>query len=607
MSGGAVFILLSGDGKQDRLLMASGLLARRLRLVEQARMNDPFVNDPTPTLVDIERTHVLFMNARFKPFASVAFEYNTTGVASGNQNLSATGSTSQVVFSIQQFGDFFSDMGIYLKLKAPTITRTSDVNSAAQEDAPAARWCAYPGERIFSTVSFTVNGNALDSYTRECYSFHRLFHVNKDKEYGYNQLMGQENPLTGFYRQPGVNMSAATSDAATGNGGTGANPASHRVAASVYNGPQTPKTVLEDLELLIPVLFWFNKDVRTSIPSVSIPYGQRFLQVNLGSSSELAGLVPRGSGTWGSPNGSLTNVEVSDMQLYTNNLFVNPEVHDIIIRRIGFTLIRVHRIQQHSVQKSQDELQMTQFKWPVEHIMIGIKSTDQERSTRHLDAWHQFSSRTVTDFTVDESVGAGQSVALAGTAFNVSTLGVVSIPAGANVTNQLSPGDVVVVGGHVGTVLATTPLANTAGGPNFALSPPPTNAIVAASSAQVLERPVVEAEVNSSNLSSLEVSAHGIKLFKSFPRIFWNAYKPFVFGGLNIVTPNDPGVAIVNFCQYPQTYQPSGHVNISRAREFFLSWTTALTASNPGTAYFKAQAINFLLISDGSAVLRYST
>ncbi len=32
------------------------------------------VPDPTPTLVDIERTHILFINAHFKPFAAIGYE-----------------------------------------------------------------------------------------------------------------------------------------------------------------------------------------------------------------------------------------------------------------------------------------------------------------------------------------------------------------------------------------------------------------------------------------------------------------------------------------------------------------------------------------------------
>ena len=77
----------------------------------------------------------------------------------------------------------------------------------------------------------------------------------------------------------------------------------------------------------------------------------------------------------------------------------------------------------------------------------------------------------------------------------------------------------------------------------------------------------------------------------------------------------DKGAMIVTFCLYPGTYQPSGHINISRAREFYLHISFHNTAANgpiiapgnPAAVVVVASAINFLLISDGSAVLRYST
>jgi hypothetical protein len=59
---------------------------------------------------------------------------------------------------------------------------------------------------------------------------------------------------------------------------------------------------------------------------------------------------------------------------------------------------------------------------------------------------------------------------------------------------------------------------------------------------------------------------------------------------------------------FPRSYQPSGHLNISRARETYLQWTSSyVTASTPADLFAIAVAINFLLITDGSAVLRYST
>jgi hypothetical protein len=43
--------------------MATSLLKKRLHLIERARAADPSVSDSTPTLVDIEKTHILFTNA----------------------------------------------------------------------------------------------------------------------------------------------------------------------------------------------------------------------------------------------------------------------------------------------------------------------------------------------------------------------------------------------------------------------------------------------------------------------------------------------------------------------------------------------------------------
>ncbi len=61
--------------------------------------------------------------------------------------------------------------------------------------------------------------------------------------------------------------------------------------------------------------------------------------------------------------------------------------------------------------------------------------------------------------------------------------------------------------------------------------------------------------------------------------------------------------------------QPSGHFNVSRAREFFLDIKSGIIGEpvygsqqiQQGRLITEASAINFLLVSDGSAVLRYST
>jgi hypothetical protein len=106
----------------------------------------------------------------------------------------------------------------------------------------------------------------------------------------------------------------------------------------------------------------------------------------------------------------------------------------------------------------------------------------------------------------------------------------------------------------------------------------------------------------------VNLKAHSIVIFNNFSTTFFRDYQPYNFGGTNIVTPEDKGALMMNFCLYPGTYQPSGHMNISRAREFYIGWSsTYITASTPVDLIVHAIAINFILISDGSAVLRYST
>ena len=119
MATGGIFQLITNDGKQDKMLMASDLLKTRLDAIFATRSQNPAL-DPTPTLLDIEKTHILFTNAHFKPFAAIGFEYNKTTASSGNTVLG-----SDCTFSIPQFGDFFHDMVLHVILKQPVMSVTA--------------------------------------------------------------------------------------------------------------------------------------------------------------------------------------------------------------------------------------------------------------------------------------------------------------------------------------------------------------------------------------------------------------------------------------------------------------------------------------------------
>ncbi len=660
MAAGAVFKLITNDGKADRLIMATKLLNQRIKDVMCARKRAGKA-DITPTLVDLERTHILYVNAHFKPFAAIGYEYNKVRPQSGNPSLGGG-----VTFSIPQFGDFFHDMVGRTRLSQfqgnaglTPLQSTGNVNSPAvfptngtnpngtpaankfynivdacgnvivlgTDDEPAAavnyrnfvRYCEFPGNRLYSLVKFDVNGNPLDQYDTMIPTMLEKFCTPPNKRAGHDRLVGQEVPLTGYSglccstvsdadaanTPPGITkfsssqsnqtvgifnegvgqvapningISSTATVASTLNGVGGPQVDISRQLLQIVNGPQTPKPIQPPLELWNKLRFWFNDDVRLSIASVSIPFGQRYISIDLANQNLLTFEFPSiyletiTDAVIGIPGGpvaqrqktytpifqkfGVTDVSIEKMELYINNIFVNPEVHDIYIKRIGFSLIRVYR--QHTQrcnQESSDEKLLSQLKWPIEYMFVGLRPTWNIKDVTvgsggvvnggNQNVWRDWHRMTkVVEATCDD-------------------------PSLAETSNGLA---VAATGSSIGQVI-----------PDKYYIPVPT-------------------------VDSLTLTSHGIVIFDNFNDTFFNQYMPYHYGGPALVTPDDVGALFVNMALFPRSYQPSGHLNVSRARETYLKWTTSyVSAKTPADLLAVAVAINFLLITDGSAVLRYST
>jgi hypothetical protein len=659
MSTGGVFRLIANDGKADRLIMATKLLNQRIKDVMCARRRMG-KSDFTPTLSDLEKTHILHMNAHFKPFAAIGYEYNKVRAQTGTTQLG-----NSVTFSIPQFGDFFHDMvghqtltACYSSLlTAPAANGTITVGAGGMTQSfprngydwdntttltnsmydlvdpfgvPVAlggkyrnmvRYCEYPGERLYQHVKFDVNGNPLDEYYDTTINMLRKFTVGADKILGYKRLVGQEITLEGFsgpkhsriedlhQTNPATISHLTDSNDIAANAAPLHTPAAFLTrtfpensisstaapnvtpvngAAPIYfdvqrsslqclRGPQTPKYWQPPLEIWNKLKFWFNDDARLSIPSVSIPFGQRYITIELARQElltyEFPGLFVRQvidlpaavAGTksrttrfrpwW--VNGQISEVSISNIELYVNNIFVNPEVHDIFIKRVGFSLIRVYRRHvAHSNSDKGDDKLLSQLKWPIEYMFVGLRPTwniNHQNLNQHRD-WHRFTK--IVDIISDES-----------------EIAEISADAIKDEVNQ-------------GSLVRIAPGATSSIGQIYP-------------DRYVMEMPTID---------SLTLTAHGINIHDGFPEMFFNSYNPYHYGGPSIVTPDDRGALMINFTLFTKSYQPSGHLNVSRAREFYFTWLTSyVTASTSADLIAIAVAINFLLITDGSAVLRYST
>ena len=662
MSAGAVFKLIANDGKADRMIMATKLLNQRIKDVMCAR-NAAGKADITPTIVDLERTHILYVNAHFKPFAAIGYEYNKVRAQSGNATLG-----SGCTFSIPQFGDFFHDMVCHVSidpvqadpLTVPALPTPAQGSNTyynyvsawgTQVEVGASyrnlvRYCEFPGTRLFGSVKFDVNGNPLDNYDDIAVMMLEKFCTPPHKRTGFNRLVGQETILDGYsgplkgsaidpdgnpvgsLQTPGdkinrngagqsnqtvalfqINPATGTtlgtvvtnlnSNGTAGAATTATNPwgaASapqydvSREYKQYLSGPQTPKPQQPRLEIWNKLRFWFNDDVRLSIPSVSIPFGQRFITIEMRPLNQLVFEFPAvyletiyESSTAGasaatgiyaegatdayclrqktySPVTTLGGISASPnvaIELYINNIFVNPEIHDIYIKRIGFSLIRVYREQNTRVSSSNGEVLLSQLKWPIEYMFIGARPV-WNNTAANPNIWRDWHRLT----------------------YNINSVIYDSCP-------------------------AEQPLVSPSGGITNAA---PTSNGQALFGSKIYDVVPDQYYLPVPTIDSMSLTSHGINIYDYFADQFFGAYLPFHYGGTSLVTPDDVGALFINMALFPRSYQPSGHLNISRARETYFKWTSSyIDSKSPSELLIVAVAINFLLITDGSAVLRYST
>jgi hypothetical protein len=639
------------------MLHGQKVLSNRLNAVK-AHRRAVGARDETPTIADIEKTHLLYTNATFKPFVQTTSEYRKEK-APGQYTLG-----DEVTFEIKHFGDFFADMVLYIKLDASNlVTYTTD--EAGGDNRPLVRWCNYPGERILQEVSFEVNGNEIDKYHPEDCVIYRNCNLPINKRKAYKKLMGQETSEEGYFSRDHLMANAEGS-------------LDQRVKVSLCRGLQTPKfNPVEEVELWIPLKFWFNMSFKQAIPSVAMPSGNRCIKIQLADVNQLVGLVPRGvpcvfDNAWAKDsdfsvftgasetdaNASIDSSKllIKDLSLWVNHLFVHPEIHEIYLSRIGFSLVRVHKKQKKTVSDDNEEHKMNDLKWPIETLYIGLKpkeydDSDATNRAHHLDKWDSYSLLEKERHNVLEALPVAFNVADAGDATDVSFNWV----AGGLHSSQLLTGgtgddaidNFLEVGGcyiavwkntETGGQMAFNFVVNaldestvTLKGrhPNYSdtsLYPhydPQYGQILAYNVfGDFSTNPMTTSALQVENyrrvnmVDNIKVTLHGIDILDSMKSTFLSTYVPFKYGGFNINPPEDPGIHMVNFALHPGQYQPSGHVNISRAREFYISYTSSVvgfdrksdsTKTQQAEMHVLTKAINFLLVSDGSAILRYMT
>jgi hypothetical protein len=510
MSVGGVFQLITNNGIQDRLIMATESLLENIKCISsknlaKLRRHNPRVSDKTllnmeenwmPTLRAIEKTHIMFINSSFKPFVAMAHEYTKTPPRQGKASLG-----NKFSFTLPIIGEFVNDMVMYVKI----------TGLAAVGPDSKVRWSEFIGHRLCKNVRFKVQNQVFDEYTSDDQTAHFQFDVPLHKETGYKRNVGQEVGIDGYITHDPIVDEV-------------------RHYRKYGNGHQTFKRTQLDLEMWIPILFWF-KDVSCSLPNFLLPMNQTDIEIEFESEGNLIGYAHNNNNL---PDLGYTVPTVSECYLYINHIFLLPEINKIFVTRFGFQLIRVHRRHVETVTNNERSVLLHQLKWPIECLYIAIRP---KKNLRYSNIWHKASHLIKTE--VDEAVVAGGGLA--------TNKGIFYTPY------------------HV--------------------------------------------------VKKLSLSAHDTIIYPSLSPGFYNSYVPSQYG-INLKTPDDIGWYMMNFNLYPGSSQPSGHFNVSKARELYLNYESAIDPDtgydivreqNPCDLIVIAKCINFLLFRDGNAVLRFST
>jgi hypothetical protein len=377
MTLGSVFALISNDGKADKVLHATKLLNDRLAIFRKERMdecmnsclkhfNNPdgvynesdkalFMRNPAqfcranemkelnPTLMDITKSHNIFINQFYKPFVATSHIYD--------KNTDRKGLTTfgrEVTFTITKVGSWFSDMGVHIKL----------TGLKAKNIADKCKYAAWLGHRLFKQVKFSVNNKEMDTYTSEEMNKHYQFDVPAHKKKSWMKCMGQEIPHMGYLTPDPVNNE-------------------FREVRWISDGPQTLKNEHAEVELFIPLLFWFRK-IEQAFPHCMLPWGQIDISITLANLGEIAACADYGGG------GEFIAPKIEKFDLYVNHIESLPQIVNIYKQSYSYNLVRIHRRFIRTVNSAYNDVWLQELKYPIESLVVGIRPLENLES---VDNW----------------------------------------------------------------------------------------------------------------------------------------------------------------------------------------------------------------------------
>lgn len=304
---------------------------------------------------DIRKTHAIFINQSYKPLISVGYGYSRVGVTP----LPLLGSSCRLTIPI--YGDFFTDMVLYLKLNT----------FSAKHRANKVRYCEFPGHKIIKEVRFVMDGIVLDRYNSEDINFFYDFNVSKSQQSGWKRCVGQEVAKNAVFIQDPANQEM-------------------KEKKMVFDGFQTFKYTQDYMEIFLPLQFWFC-DPKFAMSNYNISYDKTYIEIDLASQNELISIAD-----YANDGGKYTPPTVLDCSLYTNHIYTLPEIAELFVYKNSFNIVRIHKSMNRILNKSYDMVILDQLRFAVENVMIHFRPLENETNENSGETWNNNNVITYT-------------------------------------------------------------------------------------------------------------------------------------------------------------------------------------------------------------------
>jgi hypothetical protein len=365
MTTGNVFQLMINDGKQDHFLMAYDSLKEDI-----ANYGSKYGEDNVSKILEkIKQTHSIFINNEYKPFAPMAYSYYKANDKSGLQKFG-----SQTEFKIPLGGTWIHDMVLHIRLSGLSTKSPLD----------KIKFADLLGHRLLENVQLVFNkGTIIDEYGSEEMNVYYQMELDSNDRPGWLRGVGQEQIRTAYLS---------------------ANPAlqEYREYRFIGDGPQTLKNKHDDIDLWIPLIFWFNKNIENALPIYQMQYGQLSINVKFRKIEDLIAVSDFGGG------GKYNTPDISVCDLYTNQIETIPEIKKLIFGKNKYNLqvIKTKKIYIRELDAPDGTVLLNGIKYPTESIVFGFRPVT---NNQYIEVWYKNSIIEVKSAEQAISIGGSLS------------------------------------------------------------------------------------------------------------------------------------------------------------------------------------------------------